>query len=244
MDILSKQKPTVAHPTFSDEQAEANGEFVERLVDNGINRGLIVLAPHGGEIERRTDDQAACVVARLHLKAVSGWWCRGWSIGPGAFRRWHITSTDLHEASFPRLAMVIGRPFRFAVSFHGFADDEVTYDVLLGGIAPDSFKQELAGAIERAVPGLSVHITAPGEQYGGDSKRNVVNRLAATGAGIQIEQQPRVRDDHALAVANAVADVCDGKLERFAGCRGRDPLSLYRCIATTIRNRPGPCPLS
>ena len=36
--------------------------------------------------------------------------------------------------------MVIRRPFRFAVSFHGFADDEVTYDVLLGGIAPDSLK--------------------------------------------------------------------------------------------------------
>ena len=49
----------VTHPTFTDEQAEANGEFVERLVDNGINRGLIVLASHGGEIERRTDEQAA-----------------------------------------------------------------------------------------------------------------------------------------------------------------------------------------
>ena len=115
--------------------------------------------------------------------------------------------------------------------------------MLLGGIAPDALKQELAEAIEGAVPGIAVHITAPGEQNGGDSRRNVVNRLAATGAGIQIEQQPRVRDDHARAVADAVADVYAGKLESFAGCRGVDRLAFYRCIASTIKNRPSPCPL-
>ena len=108
----------------------------------------------------------------------------------------------------------------------------------------DALKQELAEAIEGAVPGITVHITAPGEQNGGDSRRNVVNCLAVTGGvGIQIEQQPRVRDDHARAVANAVADVYAGKLESFAGCRGLDRLSFYRCIASTIKNRPSPCPL-
>jgi hypothetical protein len=41
----------VPHPTFSDAEAECNGEFVERLEDNGTHTGLIAIAPHGGDIE-------------------------------------------------------------------------------------------------------------------------------------------------------------------------------------------------
>ena len=150
--------------SLTDERAEAEGEFVERLFDNGINRGFIVIAPHGGDIERRTDDQAVCVLAGLHDRAVSGWLCRGWSVGGGAFRHWHITSTDLHEASFPKLARVIGRRFRFAVAFHGFDDDETLHDVLLGGIAPDPLKLEVKAAIEAAVPSLDGSHHATGRE--------------------------------------------------------------------------------
>jgi phage replication-related protein YjqB (UPF0714/DUF867 family) len=231
----------VTHPRFSDAEAEANGEFVERLFDNGINRGLIVIAPHGGDIERRTDDQAVCVISRLQSRAVSGWMCRGWSQGPGAFRRWHITSTDLHEASFPKLARVLGRRFRFAVAFHGFSDPDIPHDILLGGLAPEDLKLEVKAAIEAAVPSLAVHITRPEEKYGGDSRRNIVNRLAAGGAAIQLEQQPHVRDNHARSVADAVATVYESKLARFEGCRGCGPAAYVRCVLrTTSRSaRPG-----
>src|SRR5262249_27469767 len=41
----------VPHPTFDDAEAEANNEFVERLEDNGTHTGLVVIAPHGGDIE-------------------------------------------------------------------------------------------------------------------------------------------------------------------------------------------------
>jgi phage replication-related protein YjqB (UPF0714/DUF867 family) len=234
----------VPDEALTDERAEAEGEFVERLLDNGINRGFIVIAPHGGEIERRTDDQAVCVLAGLHDRAVSGWLCRGFSVGGGAFRHWHITSTDLHEASFPKLARVIGRRFRFAVAFHGFDDDDVDHDVLLGGIAPDGLKLEVKSAIEAAVPSLKVHIAEPDEKYGGDSKRNVVNRLAAGGAAIQIEQKPHVRVDHGRAVADAVARVYRSKLGRFEGCRGRGPMSFVRCVLRTTRRAAPPCHLT
>jgi phage replication-related protein YjqB (UPF0714/DUF867 family) len=234
----------VSDESLTDERAEAEGEFVERLFDNGINRGFIVIAPHGGDIERRTDDQAVCVLAGLHDKAVSGWLCRGWSPGGGAFRHWHITSTDLHEASFPKLARVIGRRFRFAVAFHGFDDDEIPHDVLLGGIAPDPLKLEVKAAIEAAAPSLDVHITQPDEKHGGDSKRNVVNRLAAGGAAIQIEQKPHVRADHGRAVAEAVAGVYRSKLSRFEGCRGRGIVCYLRCVLRTTRRDAPPCPLA
>ena len=233
----------VPDESLTDERAEAEGEFVERLYDNGINRAFIVIAPHGGDIERRTDDQAVCVLAGLHDRAVSGWLCRGWSVGGGAFRHWHITSTDLHEASFPKLARVIGRRFRFAVAFHGFDDEDIKHDVLIGGIAPEPLKLEIKAAIEAAVPSLKVHITQPDEKFGGDSKRNIVNRLAAGGAGIQIEQKPHVRTGHGRAVAEAVVGVYRSKLARFEGCRGGGLASYLRCVLRTMRRDPPPCPL-
>ena len=234
----------VPDESLTDERAEAEGEFVERLFDNGINRGFIVIAPHGGDIERRTDDQAVCVLSGLHDRAVSGWLCRGWNPGGGAFRHWHITSTDLHEASFPKLARVIGRRFRFAVAFHGFDDDDIPHDILLGGIAPDPLKLEVKSAIEAAVPSLTVHITQPDEKYGGDSKRNIVNRLAAGGAALQIEQKPHVRVDHGRAVADAVAGVYRPKLGRFEGCRGCGLMCFLRCVVRTMRRAAPPCPLA
>jgi hypothetical protein len=49
----------VPHPTFDDADAEANNEFVERLEDNGTHTGLVVIAPHGGDIEPHTDQLVA-----------------------------------------------------------------------------------------------------------------------------------------------------------------------------------------
>jgi hypothetical protein len=48
----------VVDPTMSDENAEENGEFIERLHDDGAHTGLIVIARHDGQIEPHTDAQA------------------------------------------------------------------------------------------------------------------------------------------------------------------------------------------
>ena len=55
----------VPHPTFSQAQARANNEFIERLTDDGSQANLITLAPHGGGIEPRTDHQAERVASLL-----------------------------------------------------------------------------------------------------------------------------------------------------------------------------------
>src|SRR5215510_80336 len=67
----------VPHPTFDDADAETNNEFVERLKDNGTHIGLIVIAPHGGDIEPHTDQQAEHLASRLAAKGVSLWRCKG-----------------------------------------------------------------------------------------------------------------------------------------------------------------------
>jgi phage replication-related protein YjqB (UPF0714/DUF867 family) len=203
----------VPHATWTDADAECNGEFVERLDDEGMPTALIVIAPHGGDIEPHTDQQAEHVASKLAGKGVSSWRCKGWH-PRGAFAHWHITSTDIHEASFPLLNSVISRGFRYAVAFHGFDDDEILHDILVGGRAPDALKEELKSAIKGVVGSdFTVHIAEPGDHFGGDHERNIVNRLTAGGAnGIQIEQKKRPRERYARQIADAVADFYHPKL--------------------------------
>src|SRR5262245_4664990 len=144
----------VPRSDLSDAKAEQCGEFVERLYDDGAHAVLIVIAPHGGAIEPDTDEQAELVASEL--KGVSCWRCKGWSKDGAAHRRWHITSTDIHEASFPELAKVINRRFSYAVSFHGFDRSEFSdleADVLIGGRGDMTLREELKKEISKATGG-------------------------------------------------------------------------------------------
>lgn len=199
----------VPHPTFSESRAETEGEFIERLRDDGRQSRLIAIAPHGGDIELHTDLQAERVRSRLGIAAASAWRCKGWDGERGAFERWHITSTDINEASFPRLDSVVSRGFTHAVAFHGF--DEA--GILIGGTAPLALKLEIRCALERATAGsgIEVRIAGPDDGFGGDDPCNIVNRLSAGGRnGIQIEQCPQARTNHWPAIAKEVAEVYRG----------------------------------
>jgi phage replication-related protein YjqB (UPF0714/DUF867 family) len=203
----------VPRPTLADSEAEARGEFVERLDDNGWHNGLIAIAPHGGGIEPYADQQAERVASQLAGKGVSSWRCKGWH-PKGAFEHWHITSTDIHEASFPLLNLAISRGFRYAVAFHGFDGPNIPHDILVGGLAPDALKENVKEVVEGVVGSdFTVRITKPDEPLRGDDRRNIVNRLTAGGAnGVQIEQKIGPRDKYATAIADAVANIYDAKL--------------------------------
>jgi phage replication-related protein YjqB (UPF0714/DUF867 family) len=133
----------------------------------------------------------------------------------GSFDRWHITSTDIHEASFPRLNSVLSRGFTYAVAFHGFDDPEILIDILIGGAAPYSLKQEIETAIKGAIAGsdITVRIASPDEKFGGDSLDNMsIVSPPAERTAIQIEQSSRARASHWREIANAVANVYNTKL--------------------------------
>ena len=205
--VAAEVDSVVVRRGISDDQAARLGEFVERLADDGRQRELVVLAPHGGQIEPHTDEQAERVAARLSESLVTLWCCKGFGHAPGeAWRRFHIDTTDLHEASFPALRVVIGRGFRHAVAFHG----QQTDDVLIGGRAQFRLKAELANAIEDVVSGsgIRVRIATPDDVFGGDSPRNLVNRITAGGrGGIHLEQSLLARQRHGAQIADAVARV-------------------------------------
>jgi phage replication-related protein YjqB (UPF0714/DUF867 family) len=197
-------RPVRPHPTLTDAEAEAGGGLVERLSDDGANAFLIAIAPHGGWIERYTDMQAERLRDALAVHRASSWLCRGYRPGGGAYARFHVPSTDIDEASFPLLGRVLGRGFAHAVAFHG----QDVPGVLIGGSAPDERKLAVQAAISAALAGagVAVRVAGPSSRHGGESPRNVVNRLAP-GGGLQIEQCMRARQSHWAAIADAVASV-------------------------------------
>jgi phage replication-related protein YjqB (UPF0714/DUF867 family) len=201
----------VPHPTLSDEEAQACSEFVERLDDDGCQQGLVALAPHGGSIERHTDQQAERVRSLLGGSCASAWRCKGFKAGGGALERWHITATEIHEASFPLLRTIVTRGFVHAVAFHGFDKS----DVLVGGAAPPALKEEIAIELKKALfgSGILARVADASDNLDGDSPSNIVNRLTAGGKnGLQIEQSLAARNAFWEPIAHAVASVYRRKL--------------------------------
>ncbi|MEF8790458.1 MAG: poly-gamma-glutamate hydrolase family protein [Haloarculaceae archaeon] len=179
------------------------GQFVEQAREGGP---LVAVAPHGGNVEPHTDGQAR----RVGERGAAVWTCRGWWPEGRAFDRWHVTSADIHPASFPELDGLLGEGsgkrggFEAAVSFHGWRHDGVG----IGGGAPRSVRQRVTDAVRRVLPSdVPVERIDEGD-YVGDSPENIVNWLTRDGAGgVQIEQSTRVRWRHGSAVADAVANV-------------------------------------
>jgi phage replication-related protein YjqB (UPF0714/DUF867 family) len=206
----------VVHPTMDDDDARDNGEFVERLGDDGRNTGLIAIAPHGGDIELHTDDQAHRVSCCLADEAVSFWLCKGYQTR-GAEQTWHITSVDIDPASFPKLNSIFSRKFTHAVAFHGFEQDGI---LIGGGAASVALQAEIAAEILKAVAGsnICVRIAGPDDVFGGGNPGNIVNRLTVGGAnGIQLEQGLTARIEHWADIAEAVARVYRRRLSVTIG---------------------------
>jgi phage replication-related protein YjqB (UPF0714/DUF867 family) len=235
-------------------------ELTEHLTTLGAGRDLVVIAPHGGMIEEHTDTQAELVLAGLSRAGIRGlggarcWVCRGFSPGGGAHRRWHITSTDISEHSFPRLKTIMAPPpFTYAVSFHGFSlGDEVPLgiEILIGGRASGTnakgkcrseelrlLQARIRDALRDGPTDLRVLIAPPGDPLGGGSARNILNRLSS--CGVQIEQTPAARQDDPEAddfiglgyerIAQVVADTFvaalrDGLVDPETGERITDPV--------------------
>jgi phage replication-related protein YjqB (UPF0714/DUF867 family) len=182
------------------------------LVETTVLRScanVAVIAPHGGSIERATDAQAERVAADGRFRADS-WICQG--PGPGAFRRWHITSDDLSEASFGGLRALLSTPRDLAVSFHGFSDIG-DVDVIVGGLLDEELRRPVRDELERRLtvvlerPAIVLLAISTHDPHPGLAPDNVVNRLATLG-GLQIEQGLALRSTRNApeVVAEVVSD--------------------------------------
>lgn len=137
-------------------QAKDMGELIEKLNHDVQNHKLIVLAPHGGNIEPWTDVEAEYVANQFGDRA-SLWLCKGFSSSKSngnsnedAPERWHITSTKISEKSFPKLNTIIGKnpTFDYSIAFHGWTENSIC----VGGNPhnPDAdLKCDIRGAIKK-----------------------------------------------------------------------------------------------
>ena len=199
---------------IDDKEAEERGEFIEYLSHDDRNHKLVVIAPHGGEIEQWTDKQAEYVRNYYFpSECVSLWICKGFSSkdGADAFERWHITSTELSEKSFPKLNSIFGQKFEYSIAFHGWKQNSIC----VGGSVDNDLKGEIKDAIKSALEAegsdIDVKDSYCPEDFNGNNPKNIVNRLGIK--GIQIEQSRKARDDFHDVIAQAVVNAISSRIK-------------------------------
>lgn len=189
-------------------EAEDSSEFIENLADNGHNHRLVIIAPHGGNIEKYTDEQAEHIGRKLSSEYVSEWICNGFH----SERRWCIciTSTDICEESFPKLNTIIRRNFEYSVAFHGWDNDSVC----IGGTIPKDARLQIKIAIEKTVRGHGIIVIDSNdesgvlclEEFNGNDPKNIVNHLSTK--GLQIEQSIHTRKCYGLDLTQPMSCLC------------------------------------
>ena len=191
--------------------------FFEVAEDDRTQAYLIAIAPHGGDIEKGTDDEAQRLRKELTSNGypATSWICKGFGDDlQGAFDRWHITSTDLNPECFPLLKGIATRNFCYGVAFHGFAKQADNADLYIGGGASDTLKRAIGKELVAAKLPLQIRIATKDDdpKFQGRKPENLINRLAAQ--GIHIEQSAAARE-FGEKIANAIAAVYRSPMRRF-----------------------------
>jgi len=176
---------------------------------------LAVLAPHGGGIETKISGELDTLLSEFERlgQEPSVWEGYGqWGSGE-TYERWHITSTQISEGSFPGFEdLAASGTYDYALSLHGFSDAEVA--VIFGGQASRQDKCYLVATLEERLElsnlggeityrvfgpdGDPVDIVRDSDGSGdnpqalsgvdhldGDSDDNVVNRISPNPNGVR-----------------------------------------------------------
>lgn len=187
-------------------------------------------APHG-RIEADTASQVDFILEDADADGRNAGWVAQYGTSAGNhFDHFHITAGDLSEASFPDLDLLFdlrASALRYAVAFHGFNESNYSFDdlpamgtcdtnpdkcahVLVGGDEDLLFRRGVAELLNEVLPS-NYRARAEGftASLWGTDNSNFVNRLAAHGLGLQLEQSGYVRTNHGETVANTVQSVYD-----------------------------------
>lgn len=199
-DIVDERFDAVADPEVVSEQsvsqARAEGGLIERADGDGTE--LAILAPHGGDIEPHTEEQAK-ELALDTACSFSLWRAMGFSPGGGAFLRWHVPSREISPASFPALGDLADTDHDYAVSFHGICANQIR----VGGGASESVKERVCDAVNEALPNGAPDAVVDTGRFAATSDDVLVNSVSDN--GVWLGQPPEVRADHREEVVNAVS---------------------------------------
>lgn len=129
-------------------------EFTEAIESAQNDNEVLVMAPHGGNIETGTSQQIPFFRSALTQNNIdSSYWDVSGKWGNNeTHERWHITSTAIHSPSFPGLDALLGVHGQFdtAVSFHGYrkSGNEAHHGLIVGGGTSTANKCHVVQMIE------------------------------------------------------------------------------------------------
>jgi phage replication-related protein YjqB (UPF0714/DUF867 family) len=220
------------HERFND--ALARGAEVPRTV---------ILAPHGGGIERGTSELCLAVAghhpANLPQVPPAGvtydyWMFEG--VREGDNRELHVTSTGCDD----EVAVSLCAGSLNALALHGFSDDDQV--VLVGGATPDSTRNPLRESLLDGLRDAHFVVRDPGEhgELNGNDPCNIVNRTML-GMGAQLELSTPLRDamftEHSRPRRKHTTTqlfwtfvaVCRDAIERLEAEQTAQPPKVFRC---------------
>lgn len=192
----------VSAVTLTEMAAKTFGGVYEFLKDEFEFDRLVILAPHGGEIEPYTASIAKLMYYTLFNRGVPAalWIVQAYRPGGGAYAMYHVPSTEFDTQSFPKLGTLLGRNFRFSISIHGTKGSQV----LVGGTAEGWFKEEIAELIIGVTGNLLETVIVSEGPHAGVHPDNVVNRFSK--CSIQLELPMNVRKSYGTELAYALAE--------------------------------------
>lgn len=164
--------------TALDAEQRRGIDYCIRLQDRGT--GIVVIAPHGGEIEPGSSE-IAMAIARNEYS-----FCAFEGLRPGRLHRdLHITSTRFDEPQ--GLALI--RAADTAIAIHGRVDGDNPQTIWAGGRADG-----LRDAIASSLVASGFHTTNIDGPLAGREAANICNR-GVSGAGVQLEVPRTMRDN-------------------------------------------------
>ena len=154
----------------------AGRDFAIEYIDRGSR--VLVMAPHGGEIEPNTSDIARAVAGNdLSFYTFAG-------LKPRDNRLLHITSSAFDE----RTALSAAGKAEVVLTVHGHMDPNNAF-VMVGGL-----HSELVARLGTTLQAFGFRVRPPEAGKRGSQPSNICNR-GTTGRGVQLEISRRSRED-------------------------------------------------
>ena len=201
--FTGKLSTTVPRPSLTYQEAWKTNQAVETTWHKEGQDFLAAIAPHGGDMEACTDQIAVELYKNMSPKTASVWTVH--SFGDDVFDLFHIKSNRLHPDSYPGLRQLTGIGFEHAISFHVKKDAE---KIEVGGLAGDSFREQVASVVRDAVKQSWDTVTDYEDgEYMAESEDNVVNRLTVDSrSGVQIELPVYAARNYRKRIARHLAE--------------------------------------
>lgn len=162
------------------------GSFEEFLLESD-NSKIVILSPHGGQVEPNTDTEALLI--RNNIEDVSVWGTRGIVDGNynESFEEWH-TASETHELeNFNLYQSISDQEYKVAISIHVMSKN----GIIIGGQSSNHVKKSLKKQFKQSFPEQHVEVVKKGHPLAGMKPNNFVNNLQAE-QSIHIEQSLKI----------------------------------------------------